>query len=134
MSIVQPKFFLVTIAATNKRLSQASADDTTPVKLLAVRVRLKAKSGNTADVRLNWTTAADLPEPGSFTMPADLTDDTAMILAKGTAAVPIWYEFALSAREIENGYYYDLSQWIVNGTAADKLEVIYEPPFAVNIL
>lgn len=132
MSIVQPKLTVVTIAATNKRLFQNA--DGTALKTLAVRVKLKAHTDNTADVWLQFAVGADLPEPGGFTAPAAGTADTAISIPKGTAAAPVWLEFALSAREVENGYYYDLAQWFVNGTADDLLDVIYEPPYALNII
>lgn len=132
MGIIQPKHAVITITAANKRLFQNA--DGTPIKTLAVRVKLLAQSDNTADVRLGFAVGFDLPEPGGFTAPATLTDDNSIAVPKGTAAVPIPIEFALSGREIENGYYYDLSHWYINGTADDLLEVIYEPPYALNVI
>lgn len=133
MSAVQPNFKLITITTANQRLFQGNSV-AEPVRTQAVRVKFQVPSGNAADVRLGWSVGADRPEPGAYTAPvAALTDDTAWLLAKGTAAVPITHEWRLSAEEIAKGNFYELSEWFVNGTGSDKLRVEWEPPDALNI-
>lgn len=117
--MIQPKLIILTMAATNAPLSAT--------RILATMVRIISRAGNGAVVRVGFSTFAYYPDPGAFTAPGTLDATNSKIIPVPPATEDRELKLELSDGEVERGQYFDLSQIYINGTASDKVEVLYTP-------
>lgn len=123
--MIQPKLLVLTMAATNQTIPQAAGLSATK-RILATKVRVINRAGNNL-VRVAFSTYAFATATEAFTAPGTLDATNSKVIPAAPAGVDNEFKHELSDGEIERGQYLDLSQWYINGTASEKVEVIYTP-------